>query len=122
MIRTRVEYLHYGLISRYTPVSHRERVKLLSLFFHPDNVQRAARLQQLLTQIGIRQTDIANCASDGDKKQKELRAQLDKLVSEAKMETYDQLHARAVAAMTEEQKKKFNYVCGPVVVIVPHDF
>jgi len=75
--------------------------------FYPDNAQRGDRLQQLVDDIASIQTNIANQSSTMDKADSSMRQNLDQLMKDNNMTTFDQLQDYIMAEMTPDQKKDY---------------
>ncbi|KAK7031213.1 hypothetical protein VNI00_013629 [Paramarasmius palmivorus] len=75
--------------------------------FYGDNVPRADRLQQLINNIGVLQTDIAKEKARMDELDEKSRTLLDALLKQGKIKTLDELKNEAMGKLTQEEKDEF---------------
>ncbi|KAF7353965.1 hypothetical protein MVEN_01082900 [Mycena venus] len=75
--------------------------------FYPDNVPRADRLQQLINNIGVLQTDIAKEKARMDELDTKSQTILNALLKEGKIKTLEELKNEAMSKLTDEQKREF---------------
>ncbi|KAL0948772.1 hypothetical protein HGRIS_008902 [Hohenbuehelia grisea] len=77
------------------------------MVFYPDNVPRAGRLQQLVDSIANMQTDIEDYADRMDKKNKDIRPLIDKVLKERGIDTLDELIEKAASQLSADQQRVF---------------
>ncbi|EIN12225.1 hypothetical protein PUNSTDRAFT_141030 [Punctularia strigosozonata HHB-11173 SS5] len=75
--------------------------------FYPDNVPRADRLQQLINNIGVLQTDISQEKARMDELDEKSQTILNALLKEGKIKTLAALKNEAMSKLTDEQKHEF---------------
>ncbi|KAG6817521.1 hypothetical protein H0H87_007489 [Tephrocybe sp. NHM501043] len=88
--------------------------------FYPDgcseNQARADRLQQLINNIGVIQTDITNEKKRMDELDEECRIKLDELLKAGDIETLQELKDKAMSKLTDAEKTEFDQVSQPRLV------
>ncbi|KAG6918993.1 hypothetical protein DXG01_010232 [Tephrocybe rancida] len=91
---------------------------LLETDITSENVARADRLQQLINNIGVIQTDIANEQKRMDALDVECRTQLDELLKAGEIETLQELKEKAMSKLTDEEKEEFNQLKGKAIMAI----
>ncbi|KAG6850759.1 hypothetical protein H0H93_008797 [Arthromyces matolae] len=76
--------------------------------FYSDNHARADRLQQLINNIGVIQTDIANEQKRMNQLDAECQEKLDELLKAGQIESLQELKEKAFSKLTEDEKEEFN--------------
>ncbi|KAI0798262.1 hypothetical protein C8Q75DRAFT_845686 [Abortiporus biennis] len=75
--------------------------------FYPENVERAARLQQLVDSMGNMQSDIKHYGEEIDKKNTAIRPLIDALLKDKNIDTIEDLIAKSLAKMSPDDRKQF---------------
>ncbi|KAG5647880.1 hypothetical protein DXG03_007804 [Asterophora parasitica] len=76
--------------------------------FYPDNVPRADRLQQLINNIGVIQTDISREKKRQDELDAQTKTKLDELLAAGKIESLAELEKKALSKLTDEEKAEYD--------------
>lgn len=75
-----------------------------------DNVPRAERLQQLITHIGVIQSDISNEQKRMEDLDSVCRTKLEELLKAGKVQSLDKLKEEAMSKLPDDEKRVFNGV------------
>ncbi|KAG6813839.1 hypothetical protein H0H92_006783 [Tricholoma furcatifolium] len=78
------------------------------MVFYPGNQLRADRLQQLINNIGLIQTEIANEQKRMNELDTACQVKLNQLLKDGKIESLEELKKKAMSKLTDEDKDEYN--------------